>query len=58
VAHLVLSFWLLPSSGEIRISGYFLGVAGLQKYYILMVLFSSRIMTPGVNSPIIIKHAK
>jgi hypothetical protein len=39
VAHFALSFWLLPSSGEIRTSGYFLGIVGLQKYCILMVLF-------------------
>jgi hypothetical protein len=31
------------------------GVAGLQKYCILM---ASRFLTPAVNSPVIIKHAK
>jgi hypothetical protein len=39
VAHLALSFWLLPSSDEIWISGYFPGIAGLQKYGVLTVLF-------------------
>jgi hypothetical protein len=39
VAHLALSFWLLPSSGEIGTYGYFPGIAGLQKYCILTVLF-------------------
>jgi hypothetical protein len=39
VAHLVLFFWLLSSAGEIWISGYFPGFAGLQKYCILIVLF-------------------
>jgi hypothetical protein len=39
VAHLALSFWLLPSSNEILICGYFPGIAGLQKYGVLMVLF-------------------
>jgi hypothetical protein len=39
VAHLALSFWLLPSSGEIWIFGYFPGIAGLQIYGVLMVLF-------------------
>jgi hypothetical protein len=39
VAHLALSFWLLPSSNEIWFFGYFLGIAGLQKYGVLMVLF-------------------
>jgi hypothetical protein len=29
VAHLTLSFWLLPSSGQIGTSGYFLRVADL-----------------------------
>jgi hypothetical protein len=39
VAHLALSFWLLPSSSEIWIFGYFPGIAGLQKYGVLTVLF-------------------
>jgi hypothetical protein len=39
VAHLALSFWLLPSSGEIGTSRYFPRIAGLQKYCILTVLF-------------------
>jgi hypothetical protein len=39
VAHLALSFWLLPSSGEIWIFGYFPGIAGLHKYGVLTVLF-------------------
>jgi hypothetical protein len=39
VAHLALSFLQLPSSGEIWISGYFPGIAGLQKYGVLTVLF-------------------
>jgi hypothetical protein len=39
VAHLAISFCLLPSSGEIGTSGYFLGIDGLQKYCILTVLF-------------------
>jgi hypothetical protein len=38
-AHLTLSFWLLPSSDEILISGYFPGIADLQKYGVLTVLF-------------------
>jgi hypothetical protein len=37
--HLALSFWLLLSSGEIGTSGCFPGIAGLQKYCILTVLF-------------------
>jgi hypothetical protein len=39
VAHLALSFWLLPSSGQIGTSRYFLRLADLQKYGILTVLF-------------------
>jgi hypothetical protein len=39
VTHFALSFWLLPSSGEIWISGYFPGSAGLQKYCTLTVFF-------------------
>jgi hypothetical protein len=39
VAHFALSFWLLLSSGEIEIFGYFPRFAGLKKYCILMVLF-------------------
>jgi hypothetical protein len=39
VAHLALSFWLLSSSGEIGISGYYPGIVGLQKYGVLTVLF-------------------
>jgi hypothetical protein len=58
VAHLSLSFWLPPSSGKIGTSGYFSRIANLQKYCILTVLFSSRILTLTVNSPIIINHAK
>jgi hypothetical protein len=58
VAHLALSFWLLSSSGQIGTSGYFPRIADLQKYGVLTVLFSSRILTPTVNSLIIIKHAK
>jgi hypothetical protein len=41
-AHFALSFWLLPSSGEIGTSGYFPGIAGLQKYCILTVLFPAK----------------
>jgi hypothetical protein len=37
--HLALSFWLLPSSDEIWISGYFPGISDLQKYGVLTVLF-------------------
>jgi hypothetical protein len=37
--HLALSFWLLPSSGEIWISGYFPEIADLQKYGVLTVCF-------------------
>jgi hypothetical protein len=55
VAHLALSFWLLPSSGEIWISGYFPGVAGLHKYCILTVLFPAE---SWLRQWIIIKHAK
>jgi hypothetical protein len=39
VAHLALSFWLVPSSGQIGTSGYFLRIADLQKYGVLTVLF-------------------
>jgi hypothetical protein len=39
VAHLALSFWLLPSSARIGTSGYFLIISDLQKYCILTVLF-------------------
>jgi hypothetical protein len=39
VAHLGLSFWLPSSSGKIGTSGYFPRIAGLQKYFILTVLF-------------------
>jgi hypothetical protein len=39
VSHLALSFWLLPSSGQIETSGYFPRVADLQKYSVLTVLF-------------------
>jgi hypothetical protein len=39
VAHLGLSFWLPLSSGKIGTPGYFPGIAGLQKYCILTVLF-------------------
>jgi hypothetical protein len=39
VAHLTLSFWLHPSSGQIGTSGYFPRVADLQKYGVLTVLF-------------------
>jgi hypothetical protein len=42
VAHLALSFWLLPSYGKIGTSRYFPGIAGLQKYCILMVLFPAK----------------
>jgi hypothetical protein len=46
------------SSGKIETSGYFQGIADLQKYGILTTVFSSRILTPVVNSPKIIKQAK
>jgi hypothetical protein len=39
VAHLALSFWLLPSSDQIGTSGYFLIIHDLRKYCILTVLF-------------------
>jgi hypothetical protein len=39
VAQLVLSFWLLPSSGKIGTSRYFPRIADLQKYGVLTVLF-------------------
>jgi hypothetical protein len=39
VAHLALSFWLLSSSSNIWISGYFPRIVGLQKYGVLTVLF-------------------
>jgi hypothetical protein len=39
VAHLALSFWLLPSCGKIGNSRYFPRIADLQKYCILTVLF-------------------
>jgi hypothetical protein len=39
VAHLCLSSWLLSSSGKIWTSRYFPGIADLQKYGILIVLF-------------------
>jgi hypothetical protein len=39
LARLALSFWLLPSSGQIGTSGYFLRIADLQKYGVLTVLF-------------------
>jgi hypothetical protein len=39
VAHLGLSFWLLPSSDKIGTSGYFPGIVDLQKYCILTVFF-------------------
>jgi hypothetical protein len=39
VAHLALSFWLLPSCGKIGTSGYFPRIVDLQKYYILTVIF-------------------
>jgi hypothetical protein len=39
VAHPALCFWLLSSSGKIRISRYFPRIAGLHKYGVLMVLF-------------------
>jgi hypothetical protein len=39
VAHLALSFWLLPSSGQIGTSRYFPRVVDLQKYGALTVLF-------------------
>jgi hypothetical protein len=35
-APLTLSFWLLSSSGKIGISGYFPGIADLEKYGVLM----------------------
>jgi hypothetical protein len=41
VAHLTLSFWLLPSSGQIGSSRYFPRIADLQKYVVLTVLFSA-----------------
>jgi hypothetical protein len=39
VAHIALSFWLLPSSDQIGTSGYFLIISDLRKYCILTVLF-------------------
>jgi hypothetical protein len=39
VAHVALSFWLLPSTDEIWIYGYFPGIAGLHKYGFLTILF-------------------
>jgi hypothetical protein len=39
VAHLALSFWLLPSSGRIKTSGYLLVISDLLKYGVLMVFF-------------------
>jgi hypothetical protein len=39
VAHLALSFWLLPSSDQIGTSGYFLIISNLRKYCILIVPF-------------------
>jgi hypothetical protein len=39
VAHLALSFWLLPSSGQIGTFRYFPRIADLQKYGVLIVLF-------------------
>ena len=39
VAHLCLPFWLPPASGKIGTSGCFPGIADLQKYGILTVLF-------------------
>jgi hypothetical protein len=39
VAHLCLSSWLPPSSGKMGTSRYFLGIADLKKYGILIVLF-------------------
>jgi hypothetical protein len=39
VAHLALSFWLLPSSRQTGTSRYFSRVADLQKYGVLTDLF-------------------
>jgi hypothetical protein len=39
MAHLGLSFWLLPSSSKIGTSRYFSRIADLQKYGVLIVLF-------------------